>query len=371
MSISNWLKQVKTDLMTTRVLMVIVMVTSGAVLTSCTDAIILLTGNKPSEVREGSKTLEPGTRLHPLASLVLIMSDRIMENPDSLFDSKRRLVKAITPRIRLKTDTLIASFDGYKVPVRIYNNQRERRRGDQEVILFMHGGGFVWGDIKVYDNLCSRIARQTGAVIISLEYRLAPEYTYPFALRDSESVLRWTYANIWKYGGSPSRITVMGDSAGGNLAAVMSLMSRSDDNGIPPIKSQVLIYPVTILTDSITPSRYYFLTGTDRSLIPGDNFFEYARDAYLSGTEDPRDPLISPFFADSHKSLPDALIITAACDPLRDEGRGYAKLLEKAGNYVDYREYDGMIHGFVSLYHLFREGRDALDVIEEFINESR
>ncbi|MCA1756441.1 MAG: alpha/beta hydrolase [Bacteroidales bacterium] len=357
--------------MTTRVLLVIIMAASGAVLTSCTDAIILMTGNKPSEIREGCKTLEPGTELHPLANLVLVMSDRITESPDSLFDSKRWLVKAITPRVRLKTDTLIASFDHHKIPVRIYNNQRESRRGNQEVILFLHGGGFVWGDIKIYDNLCSKLAKKTGAVVISLEYRLAPEFTYPYALRDSESVLRWTYANIEKYGGSPSCITLMGDSAGGNMAAVMSLMSRTNDNGIPPIKSQVLIYPVTILTDSITPSRYYFLTGADRSLIPGDNFFQYAREAYLTESDNPKDPLISPHFAESHESLPDALIITAGCDPLRDEGRGYAELLEKAGNYVDYREYDGMIHGFVSLYHLFKEGRDALDVIEEFINESR
>lgn len=351
--------------------MVIIVIAYGALFTSCTDAVILMTGNRPSEIREGCKTMEPGTELHPLANLLLVMSDRITENPDSLFDSKRRLVKAITPRIRSKTDTLIASFDGYRIPVRIYNNQRERRRGNQEVILFMHGGGFVWGDIKIYDNLCSKLAKQTGAVVISLEYRLAPEFTFPYALRDSESVLRWVYSNIVKYGGSPTRITVMGDSAGGNLAAVMSLMSRTGDNGIPPVKSQVLIYPVTILTDSITPSRYYYLTGTDRSLIPGDNFFQYSREAYLSGSDNPKDPLISPHFAESHDSLPDALIITAGCDPLRDEGRGYAALLENAGNNVDYREYEGMIHGFVSLYHLFKEGREALDVIEEFINETR
>jgi acetyl esterase len=357
--------------MTNKALMVIIVAASGALLNSCTDVIILMTGHKPSEIREGCKTLEQGTELDPLANLLLVISDRITENPDSIFDSKRGLVKVITPRIRSKTDTLIASFDGHRIPVRIYNNQRERRRGDQEVILFMHGGGFVWGDIKIYDNICSKLAKQTGAVVISLEYRLAPEYNYPYALRDSESVLRWAYLNIGKYGGSPTRITVMGDSAGGNLAAVLSLMSRRNDNGIPPIKSQVLIYPVTILTDSITPSRYYFLTGTDRSLIPGDNFFQYAREAYLSGSDNPEDPLISPHFAQSHESLPDALIITAGCDPLRDEGRGYAGLLEEAGNYVEYREYDGMIHGFLSLYHLFKEGRDALDVIEEFINESR
>ena len=357
--------------MTHRVLMVIIVAATGALLTSCTDAIILMTGNKPSEIREGCKTLEPGTELHPLANLLLVMSDRITENPDSLFDSKKRLVKLITPRVRTKRDTLIASFDGHMIPVRIYNNISERRRGNQEVILFMHGGGFVWGDIEIYDNLCSKLASKTGAVVISLEYRLAPEYTYPYALRDSESVLRWTYANIEEYGGSPARITVMGDSAGGNLAAVLSLLSGHHDNDIPPLKSQVLVYPVTILTDSITPSRYFFLTGPERSLIPGDNFFQYAREAYLSGSDDPENPLISPFFAESHESLPDALIITAGCDPLRDEGRGYAGMLEEAGNYVEYREYDGMIHGFLSLYHIFKEGRNALDVIEEFINEPR
>ena len=349
----------------------ILLVTVCAVLSSCTDVIILMTGNKPSEIREGCKTLEPGTELHPLSNLLLVMGEKIHENPDSLFDSKKRLVKIITPGIRFKRDTLITSFDGYQVPVRIYNDARNANWGDQNVILFCHGGGFVWGDVEVYDNLCSRIAAKTGAVLISVGYRLAPEFTYPYALKDSEWALRWTYENIGSYGGAPSRITVMGDSAGGNLAAVLSLLSRSGENDFPPIKSQVLIYPVTIMTDLMTPSRYYFLMGTNRKMIPGDNFFQFALEAYLPDSVDPEDPLISPHFAKSHANLPDALIITAGCDPLRDEGRAYAELLKNAGNRVVFREYDGMIHGFVSIYQIFKEGRDALDVVEEFINESR
>ena len=348
-----------------------VLLAVSATFTSCTNLIIRMTGNKPSEIRAGCETLESGTMLHPLSNLLLVMGERISENPDSLFDSKKRLVEVITPKIRFQRATLITSFDGYQVPVRIYNNARKGRRGDQEVIVFYHGGGFVWGDIEVYDNLCSRIAQKTGAVLVSVGYRLAPDYTYPYALKDSEWVLRWAHKNIGSYGGAPSKITVMGDSAGGNLAAVLSLLSGSGENDFPPIKSQVLIYPVTIMTDSITPSRYYFLLGVDRSMIPGENFFEYALDAYLGDVVDAEDPLISPHFAEFHAGMPDALIITAACDPLRDEGRAYAGFLENSGNRVVYKEYDGMIHGFVSIYHIFKKGRDALNVIEEFINDSK
>lgn len=333
-------------------------------LVSCTDIVILMTGNSPRKVREGCKTPEPGTFLDPISNLMLIMGQKYVDIPDTLVEKSWKYVELLTPRVRSRIDTAIIAEDGYAIPVRIYNNRRNSARKQQNVIVFYHGGGFVWGSIRIYDNLCAEITRKTGAVVVSVGYRLAPEYPFPYAVNDSRRALEWVAANIRDFGGDSERITVMGDSAGGNLSAVMSLMSR--DRGGPPILSQVLIYPATMFVDTLTPSRRYFLVENERDFVLGDHFMETALKSYLLHSEDPRDPYISPHFGKIDASLPKALIITAQCDPLRDEARQYGELLAENGVEATYLEYPGMMHGFVSFYQVFPEARRAIRDIKNF-----
>ncbi|MEZ5000041.1 MAG: alpha/beta hydrolase [Bacteroidales bacterium] len=249
----------------------------------------------------------------------------------------------------------------------MYNNRPVSKRENQRVILFFHGGGFVWGDIEIYDNLCSKIARKTGSVLVSVEYRLAPEYPYPYAIKDSWGILLWASDNIIKYGGNPRKVTVMGDSAGGNISAVLSVISR--EKGAPEIESQVLIYPLTMFIDTLTPSRKYFIYENERDFVLSDDFLLRADHAYLRNNENRRDPTISPHFAPVDSLYPRALIITAQCDPLRDEGKEYAGILHDAGVRVEYFEGKGMMHGFVSFYQALKEGRKAINEVADFIEE--
>jgi len=324
-----------------------------------------MSGNSPSRIKEGCATPEPGTYLHPLSNLILVLGDKYREIPDSVVEKGLRYVELMTPRVRTRIDTAIMSRDNHDIPVRIYNNEKKKHRHEQEVIIFYHGGGFVWGDIKIYDNLCSKIARKTGAVLVSVEYRLAPQFPYPYAVNDARDILVWASEYISEYGGDPDRVTVMGDSAGANLSAVMSLMAR--DLGGPAIENQVLLYPLTMFIDTLTDSRKYFVVENDRDFVLSDDFLERAYRSYLQNNENRRDPYISPHFATLDSTLPKTMIITAQCDPLRDEGREYGILLHEAGVEVEYDEYKGMMHGFVSLYQGLRDGRRAIRKISEFV----
>lgn len=346
--------------------LIIYLITLSVMLSSCTDLVIIMTGHKPGEIKDGCVTPEPGTYLHKLSNLMLIMADDYRDIPDSLVKKSMKYVEMLTPRVRTRIDTQISAIDNYPVPVRIYNNERLSKREGQEVILFYHGGGFVWGNIRIYDNLCSKIARSTGAVLVSVEYRLAPQYPFPYGVNDSWSVLKWAAGNIEMYGGDTENITLMGDSAGANISAVLSLMAR--DSAGPAIENQVLMYPLTMFLDTLTPSRKYFLVDNERDFVLADDFLRRAERSYLQNNEDRTNPYISPHFAKLDSTLPRTLIITAQCDPLRDEAKDFGRLLGEAGNEVVYLEYEGMMHGFVSLYQGMKDGRKAIRQISAFCN---
>lgn len=332
---------------------------------SCSSVIILMTGHNPVKIKRGCITPEPGTYLDPLSNLLLVMTDRYRDVPDSLLNKSRKYVEMMAPRVRLKTDTVITAQDNYNIPVIIYNNLPVRKRKSQPVIIFFHGGGFVRGDIEIYDNLCSEIAKKTGALLISVGYRLAPEFPFPYAVNDAWDILGWASVNAGDYGGDTEDITLMGDSAGGNISAVISIMAR--DSAGPDISNQVLIYPLTVFIDTLTESRRYFLLENERDFVLSDDFLERATSAYLQHDEDGMNPYISPQFARLDSTLPRTLIVTAQCDPLRDEARDYGLLLGKAGVEVEYNEYKGMLHGFISLYQVMKEGRTAIKDIAGFI----
>lgn len=226
-----------------------------------------------------------------------------------------------------------------EIPVRIYTPEGT---APFPALLFFHGGGWVIGDLDVVDVPCRALAHQAECVVISVDYRLAPEHKFPAAAEDCYAATKWVADNGAEIGVDSSRIAVSGDSAGGNLAAVVSQMAHAKKE--PAIAYQVLIYPVTDATVS-TPSYEENAEGyllTKEGMIW---FFNH----YMTETTDRKDPLLSPLHAEDFSGLPPALVITAGFDPLRDEGEAYAAKLKEAGVPVQQTRYDSMIHGFLWL----------------------
>ncbi len=248
-------------------------------------------------------------------------------------------------------DRLVPATDG-DVPVRVYT-PTDAVGGDAPLFLWFHGGGWVIGDLDTADATCRALANRSGAVVVSVDYRLAPEHPAPAAADDCLAALMWAVENSELLGANPTSLGVGGDSAGGNLAAVVCQRVR-DEFG-PEIDFQLLVYPVTDCTlghPSIEENAEgYFLTR--------DTMVWFTRH-YLNG-RDPKDPSVSPLFAASLAGLPPALVITAEFDPLRDEGEAYAAALAEAGVSVDAVRYQGQIHGFVGLASLVDDGADAIN----------
>jgi acetyl esterase len=218
-------------------------------------------------------------------------------------------------------------------------------------------------DLDTHDTVCRAIARRAGAVVVAVDYRLSPEYRFPAAVQDSYAATGWVAANAGRLRIDPRRIAVGGDSAGGNLSAVMCLKSREE--GGPALALQVLVYPVTNLASFDTPSYSEFAAGYYLTRAE----MEWFRGHYLARTEDAQSPYASPLLAPDLRGLPPALVITAECDPLRDEGEAYAKRLAEAGVEVTCTRYAGMIHPFFSLGGAFSQGRRAIEQVAAAVRE--
>lgn len=246
-----------------------------------------------------------------------------------------------------------------KIPVRIYQARPDR---NQPLIMFFHGGGFVMRSVDSHDKVCRRIARDNNAVVISVEYRLAPEYKFPAAVHDCYDATLWAANNQESHNGNVTKIVVMGDSAGGCLSAAVCLMSRDLDG--PKINYQVLIYPCTDGTLSCASidkyGKDYFLT---------KKMMEWFVNHYKSKEEDLYSPYLSMLLAKDLTNLPPAFIFTAEYDPLRDEGRKYAERLKEAGNEVIYKDYGGMIHGFFNMPKMSRHVLKAHNDIKEVLSD--
>jgi len=268
---------------------------------------------------------------------------RVMYKNMAVFDEPEEVTRV--------DDRLVPGLGG-DIPVRVYT-PHDAIGGDAPLLLWLHGGGWVIGDLDTADATARALANRSGAVVVSVDYRLAPEHRAPAALDDALTVLAWSVENGELLGIDAGRVAVGGDSAGGNLAASLCLRVR-DEFG-PDIDFQLLVYPVVDCTLS-QPSMEenaegYFLT---------KDAMAWFVDHYL-GDVDPKDPSVSPLLAESLADLPPALVITAEYDPLRDEGEAYADALRDAGVAVEAVRYDGQIHGFVGLAALLDDGRHALD----------
>ncbi len=243
----------------------------------------------------------------------------------------------------------IRDLDADGVPARLY---RPNDRKDLGLLVFYHGGGWVCGSINTHDDVCRKLAQSMGHAVLSVDYRLAPEFAFPEPLNDCIVALRWAYSHASELGIDASRIAVGGDSAGGNLAAAVANLQPV------PLKFQMLIYPVT---DATRSSQSYQDNATGYRLTA--NGMKWFCDHYLSGSiGSPTDPRVSPLFADAVTlaSAPPAIVITAEYDPLRDEGEQYAQRLLEAGVACSLTRYYGQIHGFFSMSHFVDDGAAAI-----------
>jgi acetyl esterase len=227
-------------------------------------------------------------------------------------------------------------------------------------LAYFHGGGWVQGDLETHHGLCARLALHAGVLVVAVDYRLAPEHKFPAAVEDAVAAYRWLRARGAEVGADPSRVGVAGDSAGGNLAAVVSQVVAGAGGPVP--NCQVLIYPAVDFSLETDSHREL----VDGHVIPRDRILWYM-EQYLRGEADRADPRASPLRASSLTGQPPALVITAGFDPLRDEGRAYADRLREAGVDAVHREYPGQIHAFVSLTRAIPQGLACTREIADFL----
>lgn len=238
-----------------------------------------------------------------------------------------------------------------EIPVRIYTPEGE---GPFPAFVYFHGGGWVVGNLDMVDVPCRLITNRAECVVVSVDYRLAPENKFPAPLEDAYAVVNWVSEHGATIGVDETRVAVGGDSAGGNLAAAVSLMAK--DKGGPNLSLQLLVYPN--LNYSFDTESYlefaegYLLTTKD---------LEWFWNHYLRNEEDGKNPYTSPLLAEDLSGLPPALVITAEYDQLRDEGEAYGKRLQEAGVPTEITRYDGMIHNFYLMPAVFKQGMEAIE----------
>jgi len=249
---------------------------------------------------------------------------------------------------------------GGPLPLRVYRPAADARL---PVLVYFFGGGWMLGTIETSDAICRNLANAAHCTVVAVGYRLAPEHPFPAAVHDCFAAVRWIHAHGAEIGADPARLAVGGDSAGGNLAAAVTLLAR-DANG-PTITAQLLVYPNTDhLSD--TPSGRQ----NDDALFFNSRSVESYWSNYLARPADGADPLASPLRAAHHRGLPAALVITAEYDPTRDEAEEYADRLAKAGVPVQLTRYPGMVHGFFAMGGTLHAGRRALAEAAGFLRTS-
>lgn len=252
--------------------------------------------------------------------------------------------------------------EGHSVPVRVFTPAEKRRN---HVLLFFHGGGWVTGTIDTYDGVCGDMAAQTGCVVASADYRLAPEHPFPAAPEDCYAAARELFLNSELLEARPQDIVLIGDSAGGNLAAVVSLMARDRGEFLPT--RQILIYPA-VAGDHSDGAPYPSLRQNGTGYLLTAKRVRDFMDLYQSSDADKTNPYFAPLCAESLKNQPDTLLITAEYCPLRDEGEEYGRKLCQAGSYVEIHRVEGALHGYFSLPLWFKAVRHTYAMINRFLD---
>ena len=289
----------------------------------------------------------PYETLTPAEARAFYLQGRVVTNPEP-------------PELKSANPLKIPSPAG-AIPARIYTPTKLRQSGGlSPCLVFFHGGGWVIGDLDSHDVVCRKLAHESELIVISVDYRLAPEHKFPAAVDDAIAATKWVAANAKQLGIDASRLMVGGDSAGGNLAAVVSLAAR-DGNG-PKIAGQVLIYPATDFAMK-HPSH----SEPETSILLTHTVIRWFRDHYLNGAADGQDWRASPALAKTLAGLPPAYVLTAGADPLRDEGNEYAARLKDAGVAVTTRTFPGQFHGFFTMGKLLPQANVAASEIAAWL----
>ena len=262
----------------------------------------------------------------------------------------------------------------HAVPIRIFfpseksfreSEEKKHDIQDKKLLLFIHGGGWVTESIDNYERICARLASATDHIVVSVEYRLAPEYPFPIGFYDCYMAAKAMYTNQFILNTDPDKITLIGDSAGGNLAAAVSLMARDQGEFLP--KRQILIYPA-VNNDYSENSPYLSVRryGTEYLLTAG-KMRDYIN-FYASAEEDKRSKYLAPLMETDYSNQPDTLILTAECDPLRDEGEEYGRRLKEAGNQVEIYRIQDALHGFFALGVKYYHVQESFAIINRFLD---
>ncbi len=299
-------------------------------------------------------------RLAPEIKAFLERTAKAGQPPLSLenYGAQRLFIESISRKMKSGahstgkvTDRSIPGPSG-EIPVRVYTPEAG---GPLPMLLFCHGGGWVVGNLDMGENICLSLAEKTPCMVISVDYRLAPEHPFPAGLNDCYAALQWAAERGGSLGGDPGRIAVAGESAGANLVAASTLMSRERGGHAPVF--QVLFYPALNLADFNARSHREF--GEGFLLARAD--MEATRALYAPDVKMWSNPYVSPLLASDLRGLPPALVITSGCDPLRDDGEAYAKRLQDAGVPVRYICYEDMVHAFLYFFASSKSAKSALE----------
>jgi acetyl esterase/lipase len=303
--------------------------------------------------------------MKPLKRITLRALSSIDMNIKKNYKLYRKVQKIITPSPRVPYrafDHKVMTGDR-EIPIRLFIPKENRK---DKVMIFFHGGGWVTGDIDTYTPVCATLAEATGHTIVSVDYALAPENPYPIGLQDCYTAAKEIFQNIGLLGAAPEDITLIGDSAGGNLAAVVSLMAR--DKGEFKPKRQILIYPATYHDHSIhSPFRSVQENGED-FILTAERIEDYM-DLYVPDKAARKTPYVAPLIADDLSAQPKTLIITSEYDPLRDEGEAYGKRLRSFGNEVRIFQMKEALHGYMNNPLSSDIVEHTIEIINLFLNE--
>jgi acetyl esterase len=274
----------------------------------------------------------------------------------ALYLKGRAVTNPKPPELKSVQPLAIPSPSG-SIPARVYTPMKLRQaNGLAPCLVFFHGGGWVIGDLDSHDVVCRKLADEGQLIVISVDYRLAPEHKFPAAIDDAIAATKWIAANATSLGIDASRLTVGGDSAGGNLAAVIAISARDGDG--PAIAGQVLIYPA--IDFAMTHPSH---SEPETSILLTHSVIRWFRDHYLNAAADVHDWRASPARAETLVGLPPAYVLTAGADPLRDEGDEYAARLKEAGVTVTHRTFPGQFHGFFTMGKLLQPANIAASEI--------
>lgn len=306
----------------------------------------------------GIRMIDRAMRLHPVFSISRMDADLLARAQQAVIPDGGvaslvlgRLAKGVSV-----STTSYAPAHG-EVPLRIY--RPVAGGAPRPLVLAFHGGGFALGSARQGDWASSIVARDVGAVVVSVDYRLAPTHPFPAAVEDCYGALVWAAEHASDLGADAGRIGVIGESAGGNLAAVVAILAR--DRGGPLLAHQALLYPVTDMTEALAETESF--RTNDHGIVVSQASLEAFRGHYLGPSADSHEPRLSPVHAESLAGLPPAVVVVAGLDPLHDSGVAYAEALVAAGGRARVEDFHRMPHGFVGFPYLARSARAAMAAV--------